>query len=37
MYFSNYGLRKTWLEQYLKGAISEDPLTIDRKNGAKHC
>ena len=27
MYFSTYGLRKTWLDKCLKSPVSEDPLT----------
>ena len=34
MYFRNYRLWKTWLEHFLKGAISEHALTV---NMGKHC
>ena len=27
MYFRNYGLRKTWLDNFLKSPFSEDPST----------
>ena len=32
MYFRNYGLQKMWLDQCLKSAISEDPLTSNMVN-----
>ena len=35
MYFRNYRLSKTWLDQYLKRAISEDPSTVNMVNGPK--
>ena len=25
MYFQNYGLRKKWLDEYLKSPLTEDP------------
>ena len=37
MYFWTYEVRKAWLEKYLKGPVSEDPLTSDMVNGPKHC
>ena len=37
MYFCTYGLRKTCLDKWLKGAVSEDPWTSDMVNGPKHC
>ena len=36
MYFGNYGLRKTWLDQSLKKSpISEDPLKSNMENAPK--
>ena len=35
MYFRNYGLRKTWLDQRLKRLISEDPLKSNMQNAPK--
>ena len=37
MYFQNYGLRKTWLDQYLKSPVSEDLPKSNMVNGSKHC
>ena len=39
MYFWSYGLRKTWLDKFLKRLFSEEPLTsnIGLKHGPKHC
>ena len=37
MYFPNYQLRKTWLDQCLKSPISEDPSTDNMVIGPKHC
>ena len=37
MYFWSYGLRKVWLDKYLKSPISEDPSTNNKVNGPKHC
>ena len=37
MYFSTYGLQKTWLEECLKSPVSEDPSTTNIVNGPKHC
>ena len=37
MYFRNYGLRKTWLDNCLKSTVSEDPSTTSMVNGPKHC
>ena len=36
MYFRNYGLRKTWLDQRLKSSVSEDPLKSNMKNAPKY-
>ena len=36
MYFWNYGLRKTWLDQRLKSAVSEDPLKSNMENAPKY-
>ena len=33
MYFGNYGLQKTKLDKFLKGLISQDPLTNSAKHG----
>ena len=37
MYFLTYGLRKTWLDKFLKSPVSEDPFTSNMVNGAKDC
>ena len=37
MYFRNYGLPKTWLDQCLKSPISEDPTKSKLVNAPKHC
>ena len=37
MYFRNYGLPKTWLDQCLKSPISEDPTKSNMGNALKHC
>ena len=37
MYFQNYGLPKTWLNNFQEVPASEDPLTSNRVNGPKHC
>ena len=37
MYFRNYGLPKTWLDQCLKTPASEDPLKSNMVNATKHC
>ena len=37
MYFSNYGLRKTWLNKSLKSQLSDDPSTSDMVRWTKHC
>ena len=37
MYFRNYGLQKTWLDQCLKSLVSEDPPKSNMVNGSKHC
>ena len=37
MYIPNYGLPKTWLDQYLKSPISEDPTKSNMVNAPKHC
>ena len=36
MYFRNYGLRKTWLDQCLKSSFTEDPLKSNMVNTHKH-
>ena len=36
MYFRNYGLRKTWLDKYLKTPVSEDLSTSNLGNESKH-
>ena len=36
MYFRNYGLRKTWLDQRLKSPISVDPLKSNMENAPKY-
>ena len=37
MYFRNYGLPKTWLDQCLKSPVSEDPTKSNMVNAPKHC
>ena len=37
MYFRNYGLPKTWLDQCLKSPVSEDPTKTNMENAPKHC
>ena len=36
MYFRNYVLRKTWLDNSLKNPVSEDPSRSNMINGPKH-
>ena len=36
MYFRNYGLRMTWLSQFLKSTVSKGSSTGNMKNGPKH-
>ena len=37
MYFRNYGLPKTWLDQCLKSPFSENPTKSNMVNAPKHC
>ena len=37
MYFRNYRLPKTWLDQCLKSPLSEDPKKSKMVNAPKHC
>ena len=37
MYFRNYGLQKTWLDQCLKSLVSEHPSKTNMVNEPKHC
>ena len=37
MYFRNYGLQKTRLDQCLKTPVSEDPTKSNMVNAPKHC
>ena len=37
MYFGNYGLPKTQLDQWLKSPFSEDPSKSNMVNAPKHC
>ena len=37
MYFRNNGHAKTWLDQYLKIPVSEDPTKSYIVNAPKHC
>ena len=37
MFFRNYGLPKTWLDQCLKCTVSEDPTKSKMGNAPKHC
>ena len=37
MYFGNYGIAKTWLDQCLKSPVSEYPSKSSIANARKHC
>ena len=37
MYFRNYGLPKTWLDQCLECPVSEEPSKSNIINTPKHC
>ena len=37
MYFGNYRLPKTWLDQCLKSPFSEDPSKSNMANAPSHC
>ena len=37
MYFRNYGLRKTWLDKYLKLIVSHYPSRSKIVKALKHC
>ena len=37
MYFRNYGLPKTWLDQCLKSPVSEDPTKSNMVKAPKQC
>ena len=37
MSFENYGLRKTWLYEFLKSPTSQDPSETSMVSGPKHC
>ena len=37
MYFRNHDLPKTWLDQYLKSLVSDDPTKSKMVNAPKHC
>ena len=37
MYFGNYGIPKTWLDQCLKGAVLEYLSESNIANAPKHC
>ena len=37
MYFRNYGLSKTWLDQSLKSPVSDYPTKSNMANAPKHC
>ena len=37
MYFRNYGLPKTWLDQCVKSPVSEHPSKSNMLNAPKHC
>ena len=37
MYFRNYGLPTTWLDQCLKSPVSDDPTKSNIVNAPKHC
>ena len=37
MHFRNYELAKTWLDKFLKSAVSQYPSTTNMVNALKHC
>ena len=37
MYFRTYGLRKTWLDKYLKSPVPGDLSKSNVVNGLKRC
>ena len=37
MYFGNYGVPKTWLDQWLKNPVSEYPSKSNMLNAPQHC
>ena len=37
MFFGNYGLPKTWLDQCLKSPVSECPSKSNMGNAPKYC
>ena len=37
MYFPNYRLPKTWLDQCLRSPVSGDPTKSNMVNAPKHC
>ena len=37
MYFLKKGVRKTWLDQCLKGPVPDDPSKSHTVNAPKHC
>ena len=37
MYFRNYRLQKTWLDNGLKSPVSEDPSTNNMVHGPEQC
>ena len=37
MYFGNYGLPKTWLDQCLKSPVSKNLSKSKKVNSPKHC
>ena len=37
MHFGYYGLPKTWLDQFLKSPVSENPSKSNKVNAPKHC
>ena len=37
MYFGNYGLPKTWLDQCLKSPVSQDPSKSSMANAPEYC
>ena len=37
MYFRNYGLPKTWLDQCVKSPVSQDPSKSNMVNASKFC
>ena len=37
MYYGNYGVPKTWLDQCIKSPVTEYPSKSNMANAPKHC